>query len=123
MQKKYNSESFLPEEVKAGQHIKLIETLIGLDGYDPNDRVDRGNLDKFHDIHITSDGYCLIVEWCDHYFDAGIGDGEFHFVGPEQRVAEEVTLPDGSTELAWDAEDAKRIVDNWLAKHPESQQD
>lgn len=123
MQREYNSEAFLPEEVKAGRHIRLIETLIDLDGYDPDDRVDRGCLDRFHDIHITSDGYCLIVEWCDHYFDEGVGEGSFQFVGSDQRVADEITLPDNSIELAWDAEDAKRIIDNWTAKHPEYQQD
>lgn len=50
----YNSMSFTPNEVKKNLHIKLIESLVDI----------AAELeDGFYDIHLTTDGYCFIVEW------------------------------------------------------------
>ena len=50
---RYNSEAFTPEEVEKGSHLKLLNCL-----FDLNKNLDNGH----YDIHITSDGYCLIIE-------------------------------------------------------------
>ena len=54
----FNEEAFTPEEIEKGAHIELINTLLKLDTM-----AEDGN-SAFHDIHICSDGYCLVVQWC-----------------------------------------------------------
>lgn len=53
MKREYNSEAFTPEEVAKGLHQKLLNTLL---------EISKEQEDSHYDIHITSDGYCLIIE-------------------------------------------------------------
>ena len=54
MEREYNYQAFTPKEVKQGLHTDLIQMLLKY-----NEKSD----EHFMDIHITTDGYCLMVEW------------------------------------------------------------
>ena len=102
-----NSEAFTPEDVEKGLHIQLINTLLSLNNQQSDD------LDGFRDIRITTDGYCTIVEWC-----YNIGESGFEFVDYDERIMKQVELPDNTIEYAFDEEDAKELLANWLEEHP-----
>lgn len=113
---RYNQESFTPEEIKRGKHLKLLKTLFELER---DALVDDTEADKAYDIHIWTDGYCLIVEWCDRWFESGVDTGHFEFVDENQVVLQEVLLPDNSTVYAIDDDDAKRLLNEFLEENPQ----
>lgn len=113
---RYNQEAFTPEEVKKDKHLKLLKTLFELEGDTFGDNTEA---DKAYDIHIWTDGYCLIVEWCDKWFDSSIDSGHFEFVDENQVVLQEVLLPDNSTVYAIDDDDAKRLLKEFLEENPQ----
>lgn len=113
---RYNQESFTPEEIKRGKHLKLLKTLFELER---DALVDDPEADKAYDIHIWTDGYCLIVEWCDRWFESGVDTGHFEFVDENQVVLQEVLLPDNSTVYAVDDYDAERLLNEFLEKNPQ----
>ena len=85
MSKEYNSQAFTPEEVKKGLHLDLIKYLL-----DYNQKAEG----YFNDIHIDTDGYCVIIEWVtESYKDACSG---FEFVGCDEEVLKLVHFPDNS---------------------------
>lgn len=104
----YCHESFTPEEVEKGLHIKFIKTLLSLD---------KDNQERYHDVHITNDGYCLIIEWCLVYFNDD-ACSHFEYVSEDETVATIVEYPDDSTELAWDDEMANDLLEEWLSANP-----
>lgn len=103
----YNSEAFTPEEVEKGSHLLLLNTLFQLDK----------NLETgYYDIHITSDGYCTIVEWCQVFPE--ISDAKFKFVGEQYQVMYEGCFPDNHTEMCLDEEDYNNRLKDWLKENP-----
>lgn len=108
MSREYNSMSFTPEEVKKGLHTSLIDYLISLQ-YSSEHR--------FNDIHITSDSYCLIVEWVFVPFDHSYG-GSFQYVDEDEHVMREVELPSGGYEFIFADEDPNEYLKDWLKEHP-----
>ena len=106
MAKNYNSQVFTPEEVKKGLHLYLINYLINYnseaDGY-------------FNDIHIDSDGYCVIVEWVqESYTDATTS---FEFVDYDEEVMKVVHFPDDSYDYASDEDEANDKLTHWLQEN------
>ena len=85
----YNQMAFTPDEVKKGLHLKLLNTLL---------EISNELKDSHLDIHITDDSYCLIIEWCDVYYDKSLGSGKFEFVGEDETVMKEVFFPDNHCE-------------------------
>lgn len=106
---KINYQAFTPEEVKKGCFKKLLDTLIEL------------QKDMDIDIHITSDGYCIIMEWiskCDE--DTAC----FKFVDSDQQLVTEVLMPDNSYEYLFEYENrtADDLINEFVKKHPEYKQ-
>ena len=114
MRKDFNQESFMPYEVKQGKHIKFLKALLSLDAV--GEEVD---YDKYHDIHIWNDGYCLVIDWCDHWYDNNIETSSFQFVDSDELVVKEVILPDNSTVYASSEEEAKELLDEFLKDNPQ----
>lgn len=105
----FNSKAFTPEEVEKGLHLDLIKYLL-----DYNSKSD----DYYEDIHITSDGYCTIVEWCDVCLDKEIPSGKFEFVGEDQYVMTNITFPDNHSEFLFEGEIEER-ANEWLKENKE----
>lgn len=104
----YNETCFTPEEVEKGMHLKLIDYLLSYN---------KDSEDNFNDIHITTDGYCTVVQWIDRNYEFDDG-GRFEFVDAGQKVMTECELPDNSIVMCYDEEDAKDTLDNWLKNNP-----
>ena len=109
----YNSMSFTPEEVKQGLHTKLIKYLL-----DYNKDCEQ----HYNDIHITTDGYCLIVEWASIPYDHAWG-GSFQYVDFDEVIMHEVHLPDGSSVLSRNEEEDAEIIQDFLNKNSEYKYD
>ena len=75
MSKEYNSQAFTPEEVKKGLHLDLIKYLL-----DYNQKAEG----YFNDIHIDTDGYCVIIEWVTESYKEACSS--FEFVGYDEEV-------------------------------------
>ena len=106
----YNSQAFTPEEVKKGLHLDLLNYLL-----DHNKK----NETQYYDIHITTDGYCTIIEWTDISYDQKYGpEGKFEFVPADGYVMIEKTFPDNHTELCYDEEDYQERLDDFLKENP-----
>ena len=93
--------AFMPEEVEKKLHEPLIEYLMKT--------YNEGASDNYCDIHITTDGYCLIVEWAVVPHDHSYG-GTFQFIDEDCTVMREVYLVDGSVESIPDYVDADDYV-------------
>jgi len=66
-----NSKAFSPDEVSKGLHIDLLKCLI-----DYNSKSD----ECYNDIHIYTDGYCTIIEWCEVDYDEKYNNKRFKLV-------------------------------------------
>ena len=107
MSEEYNSQAFTPEEVKKGLHLDLIKYLL-----DYNQKAEG----YFNDIHIDTDGYCVIVEWItESYKDAC---SSFEFVGCDEEVLKLVRFPDNSYGYASDEDEANDMFQLWLHENP-----
>lgn len=104
----FNSMSFSPEDMKAGLHKELIDYLVN---YHLNQD------DRFNDIHLTTDGFCLIVEWEQVPYDHSYG-GSFRYVDEDSDVMRRVDLPDGSWEYIYEDDDPNQYLHDWLVEHP-----
>lgn len=110
MDRNYNYQAFTPEEVKKGLLNDLINYLL-----DHNKKNDK----QYYDIHITTDGYCSIVEWTDVSYDSKYGsEGKFEFVDSDQIVMIERYFPDNHCELCYDEEDYQKRLKEFLEEHP-----
>ena len=106
----YNSQAFTPEEVKKGLHLDLLNYLL-----DHNKK----NETQYYDIHITTDGYCTIIEWTDISYNQEYGpEGKFEFVPADGYVMIEKTFPDNHTELCYNEEDYQERLDEFLKENP-----
>ena len=105
-----NNVAFTPEEVKKGYLQDLLSYLT-----DYNKKSD----DYYYDIHITSDGYCSIVEFIHVPYDNSLGGyGRFEYVDEDQIVVKEVILPDNSIVVAYNEEHEKELLDEFLKENP-----
>ena len=107
MNRQYNSMAFTPEEVKAGLFQKFLNTLIH---YNTNSE------QHYCDIHITTDGYCTILEWENVPYNHEWG-GSFQYVGFDEVVMHEVQLPDGHYALSRNEEEDVEIINDFLNEH------
>ena len=103
-----NTQAFTPEEQQKGLHYKLIEFLMK-----QNEDMEK----CYNEIHITSDGYCIIVEWDKVPYSREYG-GTFQYIDEDHVVMKEVRLPDGHYEYAFNEEDEKEIWDTFLKGNP-----
>lgn len=71
----------------------------------------------FNDIHLTTDGTCLIVEWVTRPYDNSYG-GEFKYVEEDQAVLQELRLPDNTTRWVF-PEEEKEVLEEFLKENPE----
>lgn len=107
MTKNYNTQAFTPEEVQKGLHLDLIKYLL-----DYNSKAEG----FFNDIHIDSDGYCVIIEWVqESYKEACTG---FEFVDYDEEVMKIVHFPDNSYGYASDEDEANDMLQLWLRENP-----
>ena len=103
----YNSQAFTPEEVKKGLHLELIKYLL-----EYNEKSEK----YYNDIHITTDGYCTIIEWvCECHGEACTG---FSFVDHDEQVMKLVYYPDNSFGYAEDEDEANDMLLLWLRENP-----
>ena len=110
MKTEYNSQAFTPEEVDEGLHLDLLNYLL-----DHN----RKAKEQYYDIHITSDGYCTIIEWIDVNYNNKYGDeGEFKFVPSNGCIMLEKFFPDNHSEMCYDEEDFEERLKEFLEQHP-----
>ena len=109
MERKYNSQAFTPEEVKKGLLKDLLDYLL---------EHNRKNEEQYYDIHITTDGYCSIVEWTDVMYNQEYGpDAKFQFVDTDEVVMKEVCFPDNHYEYLFEDEIDERFKE-WLKDNP-----
>lgn len=108
-----NSLGFTPEEVKKGMFNEFLSLLIK-----QNDEFEH----SYNEIHITSDGYCTIVEWDKVPYNHDYG-GTFQYVDEEHLVVKEVQMPDGVYEWAVDDDMEKDLIDDFIKDNPEYYKD
>lgn len=102
-----NEQAFTPEEVKKGLHLKLINSLLELD---------KDRKDNHFDIRITTDGYCIIVQWCDVSDEYGAYG--FKFVDSDEVVMREYRFPDDHYEYFCEDIEFDDALKTWLSKNP-----
>ena len=113
MKTEYNNMAFTPEEVKAGLFQKFLDTLMHYNA----------NSDQHYcDIHITTDGYCTILEWENVPYNHEWG-GSFQYVQEDEYVMHELELPDGTYVRSTNKIEDKEIIDDFIAEHPDYQYD
>ena len=103
-----NSVAFAPEDVQKNLHIDLINYLLSFN---------QKSEDSFFDIHITSDGFCTIVEFAN--LTRGINDTSegFVYMDEDHYLLKRVNFPDGHYDY-FDDNEAEDVFNNWLADHP-----
>lgn len=84
-----NSKAFTPEEISNGLLQDLLNYLFSY-----NEK----SAEYFYDIHITSDGYCTIVQWCDNSYALDVFEGEFKFVPSDCVIMKQIIMPDNSVQ-------------------------
>lgn len=98
---------FSSDEVKKGNHLKLIETLLSLD----SDRT-------YCDIHLYQEEDAIVVEWDNVYYSMSNESGRFVYLNPDEVVMKEVLLPDNTYQYIF-PEEEKELFSNFLQEHPE----
>lgn len=110
MKREYNYQAFTPEEVKQGLLNDLLNYLL-----DHNKK----NKNQYYDIHITTDGYCSIVEWTDVSYNNEYGDeGKFEYVPYNGQVMLEFSFPDNHYERFYSEEEYQERLQEWLKENP-----
>ena len=110
MKREYNYQAFTPEEVKKGLHLDLLNYLL-----DHNKK----NETQYYDIHITTDGYCTIIEWTDVDYDPKYNlQGKFEFVPSNGQVMLEYSFPDNHYEKFYSEEEYQERLQEWLKENP-----
>lgn len=103
-----NSVAFTPEEVEQNLHMDLITYLLS---YNQKSKC------SYFDIHITSDGFCTIVEFVSLTYDINSETEGFVFMDEEHELLKRVEFPDGHYDYLNDNE-AEEVFNNWLKEHP-----
>lgn len=104
MKTEYNYQSFTPEEVEQGLHLEFLNTLLNYN---------KVSKDHYNDIHLTTDGYCTIIEWETIPYNHEYG-GSFKYVGEDEVIMLERHFPDNHTELCYNEEDYKERLAEFL---------
>lgn len=104
-----NSQAFTPDEVKQGLLQDLLNYLL-----DYNQKNNNG----YYDIHITSDGFCTIVEWVDIIYDFQSEESKFVLLKSDECVMKELSFPDNHYEMVY-PEEAEERLSEWHKEHPE----
>lgn len=108
--REYNSQAFTPEEVKKGLHLDLLNYLL---------EHNKKNENQYYDIHITTDGYCTIIEWKDVNYSQDYGpEGKFEYVPYNGLVMLEYDFPDNHREMCYDEEDYQERLKEFLEENP-----
>ena len=102
-------ETYTPEEVEQGLFQDLLDYLVGHN---------LKNEHQFYDIHITSDGYCTIVEWKDIGYEYQYEEGRFKYVPSNGYVMLEYHFPDNHYEMFESEEEYQEALKLWLEKNP-----
>ncbi len=108
MKTEYNYQSFTPEEVEQGLPLEFLKALLDYN---------KASKNHYNDIHITTDGYCTIIEWESVPYNHEYG-GSFKYVGEEEVVMLEKLFPDNHYELCYDEEDYQEKLAEWLKENP-----
>lgn len=108
MERRYNYSAFTPEDVKEGLMNDLIKYLLS-----HNEKSTR----SYYDIHITTDGYCSIVEWTSVPYEDEHFNGEFVFKDEDEVIMKEFRLPDNSIEYIFPDEEDETL-ERWLKENP-----
>lgn len=103
-----NSKAFIPEEVEKGIHFDLINYLL-----DYNSKSEY----YYYDIHITTDGFCVIVEWENLPYDGSYG-GRFEYVEEDQYIMTEKQMPDDTYIMVHDEDEYNELLDEFLKENP-----
>lgn len=112
----YNEKTFTPEEVKAGMVVEFVDFLMKQD-IKSNKVNERDSAGSYTNINITSEDSCYVtVQWCKVLFNDD--SPKFEFVNYDEHVGTVLELPDNSTILCWDEDDAKETLDEFLKEHP-----
>ena len=101
-----NSQAFTPEEVKKGLLNEFVTMLLTISSKFE---------DSYYDIHITTDGYCTIVEWVDCFYD--LPNDQFKLVKEDQAIMSELIYPDNSCEYVF-PEDIDEKLKEWHKDNP-----
>ena len=103
-----NSVAFTPEDVQKNLHLDLINYLLSFNQKSEN---------SFFDIHITTDGFCTIVEFAN--ITRGINDTSegFVYMDEDHYLLRRVEFPDGHYDYFND-DAAEEVFNNWLREHP-----
>ena len=109
MEREYNSQAFTPEEVEQGLAQDLINYLL-----DHNKKAK----EQYYDIHITSDGYCTIIEWTDINYKFKDEEGKFDFVPSNGYIKLEYSFPDGHYEEFYSKEEYEERLREWHKENP-----
>ena len=110
MNREYNYQAFTPDEVEQGLHLDLVNYLL-----DHNKK----NENQYYDIHITTDGYCIIIEWTDVSYDKHLGpEGKFEYVPGNGYVMIEKHFPDGHYDYFGSEEEFEEVLKDWLKENP-----
>lgn len=109
MKREYNYQAFTPEEVDKGLLQDLLNYLL---------KYNKKSEEQYYDIHITTDGYCSIVEWTDVSYQHDIEEGKFEFVPADSYVMIEKIFPDNHTELCYSEEDYQERLKEFLEENP-----
>lgn len=109
MGKDYNFQAFIPDEVEKGLLQDLLNYLL-----EHNRKAEH----QYYDIHITSDGYCTIVEWVDVNYDMQEEEGHFAFVPHNGQVMLDFMFPDNHYELCYSEKDYQERLTEWLKENP-----
>ena len=99
-----NLMAFAPEEKENMK--KLLKFLV--EDYDSED--------YYNEVHITSDGYCTIVEWETVPYDGSFG-GKFEYVDVDHEVLKQLWFPDNHYEYVFD-DDEEEVLEEWLKDNP-----
>ena len=108
MKHKYNSQVFTPEQVESNAPRDLLDYLL---------EFNKKSQKSFMDVHITTDGYCLIIEWAEIDYEFRYEDGKFDFVDSDEEIFACVRLPDNSSMYVPRSEKEDALND-WLTEHP-----
>lgn len=106
---KYNSQAFTPEQVDNGELQDLLNYLLAFNNKSKK---------SYMDIHITSDGYCIIVEWCEINWEFREECGKFEFIDSGEIVMQERYFPDNHCELCYGEDHYQQRLKEWLEEHP-----
>lgn len=109
MEREYNYQAFTPEEVEQGLAQDLINYLL-----DHNKKAK----EQYYDIHITSDGYCTIIEWTDVNYKFKDEEGRFDFVPSNGYIKLEFSFPDEHYEEFYSKEEYEERLREWHKENP-----